>query len=193
MNLWEHATPVLRVLEPIRRPPLRRKLAAINERVALTSSTRVLDVGCGIGTALAELVRFPCQVTGVDPTGALLRVARRRFPGVSFVQEPAHAMRSIPEASQDVSLVAATLHGLQPDYRRKVYTELLRVTRRLVAVIDYHRNYNPAVALVEWLEGGDYFRFVRTVGSELAAAFPRLQIQRFPGYESLYLCWVDGP
>jgi ubiquinone/menaquinone biosynthesis C-methylase UbiE len=77
-------------------------------------------------------------VTGADPTGALLRVARARFPDVSFVQEPAHAMPSIPEASQDVALVAATLHGLRPEYRRRVYAELLRVTRRLVAVIDYH-------------------------------------------------------
>jgi ubiquinone/menaquinone biosynthesis C-methylase UbiE len=191
VNLWEVATPVMHLLEPIRRRGLRRKLAAVHGRVPLTASTHVLDVGCGTGTLLAELARYRCHVTGVDPSRAMLRAARRRFPSVSLLQEPAHAMRSVPDASQDVSLVSSTLHGLRPDYRRLAYIELARVTRQLVAVIDYHRNLNPAVALIEWLEGGDYFRFVKVVESELAEAFPRLEVQRFPGYESLYLCWME--
>jgi ubiquinone/menaquinone biosynthesis C-methylase UbiE len=190
VNLWEVATPVMHLLEPMRRGALRRKLAAVHERVPLTALTHVLDVGCGTGTLLAELARYPCHVTGADPSRAMLRAARRRFPSVPLLQEPAHAMRSVPDASQDVSLVSSTLHGFKPDYRRLAYTELARVTRQLVAVIDYHRNLNPGVALIEWLEGGDYFRFVKVVESELAEAFPRLEIQRFPGSESLYLCWM---
>jgi SAM-dependent methyltransferase len=187
---WDYSAPILWLLEPARRRGLRRKLAAVHQSVPLTASTRVLDVGCGTGTLLGELARYPCQVTGAEPTGALLRAARRRFPDVTFIQEPAHAMGSLADASYDVTLVSAVLHGLPPEYRRRVYTELRRVTRRLVAVIDYHRNFNPAVALIEWLEGGDYFAFVKVAESELAAAFAHLEVQRFPGSESLYLCWI---
>ena len=64
VDLWEHATLVMHLLEPMRRGGLRRKLAAVHGRLPLTASTHVLDVGCGTGTLLAELARYPCQVTG---------------------------------------------------------------------------------------------------------------------------------
>lgn len=190
MNKWTLFVPTMFALELLRRRGLRIKLAAVSEHRPLTTATRVLDVGAGVGTVLAELARYGCQLSAIEPTPAMLSVARRRFPNVTFFDDPAHAMRSIADASQDVSFICSTLHGFEPDYRRKVYAELRRVTRELVVVIDYHRNHNPLVALAEWIEGGDYFRFVKVVDEELAAAFPSVQAKRFPGDESLFLCWT---
>ncbi len=42
----------------------------------LTGSDRVVDVGCGPGTAVREAARYAATATGVDPAGASLALAR---------------------------------------------------------------------------------------------------------------------
>ena len=191
MNKWTLFTPTMFFFELLGRREVRDKLAAINEQLPLTPAMRVLEVGCGIGTVLAELSHYGCRISGVDPTAAMLWVARRRFPGADLFEEPAHAMRSIPDKSQDISIIRSTLHGFDSQYRQQVYTEIKRVTREAVMVIDYHETNSRLVALTEWIERSDYFRFVKVIENELTTAFPQLQILRFPGYESLYLCWMQ--
>ena len=190
MNKWTLMMPAMFPIELMRKRTLRAMFSALDSKRALTPATRVVEVGCGIGTVLTELARYGCQLVGVDPNAAMLWVARRRLPNAVLLQEPAHAMRSLPDLSQNVSFVCSVLHGLEPEYRRRVYAELRRVTRELVVVIDYRSNHNPMVTLTEWIEGGDYFRFVKVVEQELAGAFRRLEVIRFPGYEALYLCWT---
>lgn len=47
--------------------------------------TTVLDVGCGPGTAAAELRAAGLSVIGLDASGAMVEHARRRTPDASFV------------------------------------------------------------------------------------------------------------
>ncbi len=185
---WELFTPVMIALEPFRRPGLRRALAVLDELVPL-GGRRVLDVGAGIGTLLAELVRRDCDLVAVEPSVAMARIARARFPRVPVHEAPADAMGFLPDQSIDVAILAATLHGLTPEYRVRVYAELRRVVREAVVVIDYHANRNPIVAAAEWLEGGDYFAFVKHVDDELAANFARVERRRLGATESLRVAW----
>jgi SAM-dependent methyltransferase len=189
---WELLTPAMMLLEPLRRPALRHALAIANARHPLAGQ-RVLDVGAGTGTLLAELTRYDCDAVAVEPSYTMARIARARFPHVPVYEEPAHAMRSIPDASIDLAIVAATLHGFVPAYRQQVYAELKRVTCSTVTVIDYHRNAQPLVALAEWIEGGDYFNFVRIVDAELEQAFGPIERHRVRSIESVYLARVGGP
>lgn len=69
------------------RPPIH---AAVWSRVAAASSieepmTDALDVGCGAGASSAALVAYAREVTGVDPSEAMLRRARQALPNTSFV------------------------------------------------------------------------------------------------------------
>lgn len=186
---WELFTPVMLALEPWRRRTLRRALGALHERCPL-DGRRVLDVGAGTGTLLAELVRYDCGIAAVEPSRSMSRIARARFSRVPVYEEPADKMRSVADGSIDIAILAATLHGFSPSYRERVYAELARVVRTAVAVIDYHANRNPLVAAVEWLEGGDYFDFVKVVDAELGATFQRVERHRLHSYESLYLAWL---
>lgn len=62
--------------------PLDRQLAPLGRRVMaeldLAPSVRVLDIGCGAGATTIELSRSGAEVLGVDISGTLLDVARRR-------------------------------------------------------------------------------------------------------------------
>ncbi len=186
---WELFTPVMLALEPLRRPGLRRALAALEELLPL-QGRRVLDVGAGVGTLLAELSRRDCELVAVEPSRAMVRIARARFPAVPVHPAPADALAFLADRSIDVAILAATLHGFTPEYRARVYAELGRVVREAVVVIDYHQNRNPLVAAAEWLEGGDYFAFVRVVDAELAARFTRVERRRLGATESLRVAWV---
>jgi SAM-dependent methyltransferase len=183
---WELFTPAMVLLEPLRRSGMRHALGEI-DRLCPLAGKRVLEVGAGVGTLLAELVRYDCEVVAIEPSYSMARVARARFPQVAIFEEPADAMRSVADASVDIVLVAATLHGFPPDYRQRVYAELERVTRDAVVVIDYHRNRHLLVALAEWIEGGDYFAFVDVVDEELEQAFGPIEKRRLRSFESIYL------
>lgn len=187
---WTWFTPVMHALDPVRRKGMRKTLAILDRQVPLRPGSTVLDVAAGTGTLLTALVPYGCEVSAIEPTGAMFRHVRKRFPQVRVHQEPAHAMRSIPDKSQDVTIVSATLHGFTPGYRQEVYRELERVTRGAVAVIDYHWNLHPLVALVELAEGGDYFNFMRVAERELHQAFGNVSVTPCSDIDSLYLCRV---
>jgi SAM-dependent methyltransferase len=187
---WTWFTPVMHALDPLRRKGMRKTLALLDQRIPLRAGTKVLDVAAGTGTLLDALVPYGCDVSAIEPTGTMFRHVRKRFPQVRVHQEPAHAMRSISDKSQDVTIVSATLHGFSPAYRQEVYRELKRVTRGAVAVIDYHWNVHPLVALIELAEGGDYFNFMSVAERELYEAFGNVKVTPCSDVDSLYLCRV---
>lgn len=65
------------------------------ERARLHDGARVLDLGCGHGAATDFLARRGFQVVGMDPSPAILKDARERYPHLTFVRGDA---TSIPVA-----------------------------------------------------------------------------------------------
>lgn len=78
---------------------------------AMPSPLRVLDVGCGTGALLSEMVvRVPYADTfvGVDPAPRMLEVARRRVdPRIRLVRGFAEAL-PFPDASFDLVLTSTS-------------------------------------------------------------------------------------
>lgn len=62
--------------------PYRALISSVVERLDLESDLSVLDLGCGTGNCLAEMLRTPRVVlTGVDASGAMLARAERKLRG----------------------------------------------------------------------------------------------------------------
>lgn len=59
-------------------------------RHLVTPGQRVLELGCGEGTLLAAL--SPSRGVGLDFSSAMLRAARQRHPGLTFIEADAHAL-----------------------------------------------------------------------------------------------------
>src|SRR5438270_7229400 len=53
---------------------------AAHDAIALTSGTRLLDVGCGAGLALQLAFRRGASITGIDASTGLLEIAAERLP-----------------------------------------------------------------------------------------------------------------
>jgi SAM-dependent methyltransferase len=76
------------------------------------SGDRVVDIGCGPGTAVRYAARLGATVTGVDPAPIMLRVARlltRRRARVRYVEGVAEAI-PLSEGSASVVWSIATVH-----------------------------------------------------------------------------------
>jgi ubiquinone/menaquinone biosynthesis C-methylase UbiE len=72
----------------------------------------VLDVGCGTGrTAAALTARFGCAVTGVDPSGEMLAVARERAPAADFREGRAEAL-PVVDGAFERALMQTCVHLL---------------------------------------------------------------------------------
>lgn len=68
--------------------PLERRVVAAFADVVREDTTEgvVLDVGCGTGHVAADLSRRGLDVLGIDPSVAMLGIARRNYPHLRFVR-----------------------------------------------------------------------------------------------------------
>ncbi|MDO4918109.1 trans-aconitate 2-methyltransferase [Kocuria sp.] len=72
--------------DAFRTPLERHAVEAFADQVALSGLTGpVVDVGCGTGHVTAALADRGLPVIGVDPSEAMLEIARAAHPGVTFV------------------------------------------------------------------------------------------------------------
>jgi ubiquinone/menaquinone biosynthesis C-methylase UbiE len=85
------------------------------ELTGTEAGDRVVDVGCGPGTAARFAARLGAQVTGVDPSPAMLGLARRltrSSAGVTYLDGAAESL-PIPDGSATVIWTVASVHHWQ--------------------------------------------------------------------------------
>lgn len=71
--------------DPFETPLERHAVAAFADMVLEAHAKgTVLDIGCGTGHVTAELAHRGLVVIGIDPSEAMLSIARRRHPEVTF-------------------------------------------------------------------------------------------------------------
>ncbi|HYJ11607.1 MAG TPA: class I SAM-dependent methyltransferase [Polyangiaceae bacterium] len=98
---------------------------------------RVLELGCGTGGITSRLLRRGALVTAVDWSEPMLKIAKQRAPGVSFVKSELTEYQ--PQAEFDVVLLAFVLHELAPQERCKalaIAASAVAMSGR-VAVVDH--------------------------------------------------------
>ncbi|MEK6887223.1 MAG: class I SAM-dependent methyltransferase [Nanoarchaeota archaeon] len=65
-----------------------KKLEIIKKEIKIDKETKLLDVGCGSGISS----QFECDVTGVDPSEELIKLAEKRVPSAQFMVENAEQL-----------------------------------------------------------------------------------------------------
>jgi ubiquinone/menaquinone biosynthesis C-methylase UbiE len=86
----------------------------ISQMAMLTADDRVVDVGCGPGTAVREAARTCAVVTGVDPSAVALRLGRwinswRNIQNVTWCEGTAEAL-PLPDDSATVLRSLSAVH-----------------------------------------------------------------------------------
>lgn len=114
---------------------------------------RILDVGCGTGAFLAELARnaAAAEGVGVDATGPMLAVARRRLPAATgLVRGWAEAL-PFRAAAFDAVVSSNALHFVHaPDAALAEMERVLRPGGRIV-ITDWCADHLSMRLLARWL------------------------------------------
>jgi len=157
----------------------------------------VLDVGCGTGALCSALADRKLEVTGVEPAVRMLEVARKKTKGqtITYIQADATDRLPFEDKQFDISIASYVAHGMEQEKRFALYHEMSRVTRSRVIIHDYNANRNPFTSLIEYLERGDYFHFIKHAQSEmqectneLRRCFSQVEVLQVGKRANWYIC-----
>lgn len=138
----------------------------------------IIDVGCGTGALSSLLNQRGLRVTGVDPAQKMLHIAAKKQDNKDVVFVKASVLERMPfeDKSFDISIAAYVAHGLKEDERKIMYAEMSRITRYLVIIYDYNKKRSVLTNIIEWLEGGDYFTFIKQAQIEMKESFRDIRV-----------------
>ncbi len=111
----------------------------------------ILDVGCGTGVHLELYQRYECNLFGLDSSGAMLEVARRRL-GNTAKLELGNAAKMNYEANKfDLIICMLTVHEMNPEMRSATIQEMKRVMKTGGRMIFIDFNPGPVQTLEGWI------------------------------------------
>ncbi|MGH4138745.1 class I SAM-dependent methyltransferase [Clostridium sp.] len=150
----------------------------------------IIDIGCGTGALCSVLNKRGILVTGVDPVQRMVSIAAKKQENKSIEFIQASVLERIPfeDKSFDVSIASYVAHGLKKHERETMYIEMSRITKHLVIIYDYNEKRAFFTNIIEWMEGGDYFNFIRNAKSEMKEHFSEVRIINVGLRANLYIC-----
>ena len=167
-----------------------KALDMINDDLELSKYINIIDLGCGTGALCSVLNQRGLEVTGVDIEPKMLKIAQKKKEnkGIDFVQ--ANILLKLPykEKSFDISTASYVAHGMKANERMILYSEMSRITKHLVIVYDYNSKRSIMTNIIEWLEKGDYFNFIKVIRVEMEEQFADVRGFDVKSKASLYLC-----
>ncbi|NIA24490.1 MAG: methyltransferase domain-containing protein [Gammaproteobacteria bacterium] len=150
--------------------PLVRRLRSIGlELYPPRPGMTVLDVGCGTGAQLATYQQAGCRVSCVDPSSAMLSVARRRLGDGADIQEGDGTVLPYEDGTFDLATISFVLHELPAADRVAIVGEMRRVLKPegRILIVDFlpgpYRGIKgllvrSGIVAIEFGAGGDHWR-----------------------------------
>jgi trans-aconitate methyltransferase len=180
--------------------------ADLLELLAPRSGERILDLGCGVGTQLRQLVERGAKVTGVDLDPAMVEAARRACPSAEVRQADARDLAHL--GVFDAVLSNAVLHWVKPAAAAAhAIASALVPDGRFVAELGGAGNIaklRAAVAAELALRGlgpletpwyfptlGEYAALLEQAGFEVRAAWSFARPTRLAGGREGLAAWLD--
>ena len=120
--------------------PLSRLRGRVVDFTGAEKGSRILDVATGTGKQAFAFAEKGYDVTGIDLSEAMLKVANKknRYKNVNFQVADATNL-PFEDHSFDVASVSFALHDMPLTIREKVLKEMVRVTKPegMIVIVDY--------------------------------------------------------
>lgn len=189
-----------------------RALIRLIERAGLAPvrDRRVLEVGCGAGENLLELIRLgfrPENLMGNELSAERAQLARHRLPAATAVLEGDAAGLDLPPASFDVVFQSMVLSSMLDDsYQRRLAGRMWSLAKPGGGILWYDFTYNnPANADVRGIPirrirqlfpDGDLTAWRLTLAPPLSRTVTRIHptfytaLNVLPFLRTHVLCWI---
>ena len=155
-------------------------------KLGIPDNSRILDVGCGTGAFSQALVNRGFKVVGIDMAKKMINYGSKRgldcrygniIDGLGFENK-----------SFDLVVFAFVAHGLDSDKRNKLFQEAIRLSRGKVLFHDYSSERTVITNIIEYIEGGDYFNFIRSGLEEIQEVFSKVEVIKIKKNVNWYIC-----
>lgn len=164
---------VFKILAPfydIATAPISRIRDKVVDFTGARDGAKILDIGTGTGKQAFAFAKRGYDVTGIDLSEDMLKVAvkKSKYENVRFIVADA-AHLPFKDSSFDVSSASFALHDMLLPIREKALKEMVRVTRRegMIVVVDYALPENRVSRFliyhfIKLYEGKYYIEFIKS-------------------------------
>lgn len=143
-----------------------------------TAINTVIDVGCGTGALASVLSQMGFQVTGIDSSSGMLSKGKQKKENQKIRFLLSNILERLPfeDKSFDASFASLVAHGFTSEDRKIIYTEMSRISKKYMILLDFNKNRTLLTDIAERLEGSDYFNFIQEVEIELRQQFSNVTV-----------------
>lgn len=190
MGVFDKIAPLYGLFYNMQRKSFREVLERFGDEIDFDSRKRILDVGCGTGALISVLSEGRRTVWGIDGSEKMLKVARKKLTGKGVELFYGNAARELPfrDKSFDMAIASYVAHGMVREDRIAMYQEMKRVTEGIVVIHDYNSVRSLVTSIVETLEGGDYFGFIKDPYGEMSEVFKSVRVLDAGKRSAWYVC-----
>lgn len=153
-------------------------LSKVKSEIDLSQYKTILDIGCGTGALCYVLYKNGLKVIGVDAAEKMVEKSRENLKGTNIKILKVDPNQDLPfeDNSFDIVISSYVAHGLKPERRIELYKEASRVAKEKVIFHDYNENRALLTTIIEWLERGDYFNFIKMAETEMKENFKTVKV-----------------
>lgn len=137
----------------------------------------IIDLGCGTGAWGSRFSKFNVlNITGVDFSERMLKVARGKHKKISFLLGDAENLIDFKDKSFNISTASYVLHGVKKERRRKILNEMSRISKKYIVIHDFYGKTPFFTRVLEFLEGSDYKYFKKHFKTEMEEIFSEVKV-----------------
>jgi ubiquinone/menaquinone biosynthesis C-methylase UbiE len=190
MGVFDFIAPVYGLFFNMQRRSFREVLERFSEDIDFDSRKRILDVGCGTGALISVLSEGRRTVWGIDGSEKMLQIAKRKLAGKDIELFYGNAAKELPfkDKSFDMAIASYVAHGMVREDRIAMYKEMKKVTEGIVVIHDYNGVRSLMTSVIETLEGGDYFGFIKDPEGEMREVFSSVRVLDAGKRSAWYVC-----
>ncbi|MDD2534609.1 MAG: class I SAM-dependent methyltransferase [Eubacteriales bacterium] len=110
------------------------------------------------------------------PSFVQVNILKPEISLADIVEQNSQAINAEHPPKIDLIITSFVLHGLDAQQRSIIFRKIKLAAPDKLLILDYSPLRSLVTDVVEWLEGGDYFNFVRTIHTELSEQFPTVEV-----------------
>ncbi|MBE9525198.1 MAG: class I SAM-dependent methyltransferase [Chloroflexi bacterium] len=110
----------------------------------------ILDVGCGTGSYLEFYKRFQCELFGIDPSPAMLDIAKERLGESANLFHGSADDMPYPDDCFDLIVSMLVMHEIDHELRLAVIDEIKRVLKPSGKILLIDFNPGPIQSFEGW-------------------------------------------
>ena len=188
--IFNFIAPVYNKVDDILEKSFQESVNILKKEISI-KNTKVVDLGTGTGAWGNILLKNGAEnVIGIDFARKMLNKAKSKHPEMNFDTGDAENLEKINDNSFDIATASYVLNGVKQDRRKKILSEMKRVSKKYVIIHDFVGKTPRFIRFLEFMEKSDYKFFKKNFCNELKTMFSNVRSIKSRDGSGLYIAEI---